>query len=153
MKPVIGSGVPMPLIVLLLAVAIAAFAFGLFQSQGRKDYNRAVTAYNTGDYTGAMSTLDQIIGRDPGNTDALILRCESAFMVKDDDKALSDCTHAIKLTSERADAYFYRGLAYARTDRPFDAVEDFRRVLELNPDHPAADYMKHYIAQYAAPAA
>ena len=153
MKPVIGSGVPMPLVMLLVVVAIAAFAFGLFQSQTRKDYNRAVSAYNAGDYTSAMSTLDQVIGRNPRDADALTLRCESAFMLKDDDHALADCSKAISLEAGRADAYFYRGLAYARTDRQYNAVDDFRKVLEINPDHPAAKYMKQYIAQYAAPAA
>jgi WD40 repeat protein/Flp pilus assembly protein TadD len=41
-----------------------------------------------------------------------------------------------------ADAYYRRGVAYARRDRSREALDDFRRALALRPDHAEAHYRR-----------
>jgi tetratricopeptide (TPR) repeat protein len=48
-------------------------------------------------------------------------------------EALSDLSTAIKLDPSYADAYFTRGGLYMRFDRYANAVNDFKKVIQLNP--------------------
>jgi tetratricopeptide (TPR) repeat protein len=41
-----------------------------------------------------------------------------------------------------AEAYYRRGLAYARRDRRREALDDFRRALALKPDHAEAHHQR-----------
>lgn len=54
--------------------------------------------------------------------------------------AVEACTEAIALDDSVPEAYFNRGIAYARLKRYEDALEDLSRAIELNPDFVAAYY-------------
>jgi len=63
------------------------------------------------------------------------------------DLALGDFDRAIKLDPRFAGAYYNRGLLYRRENQPAQAIADFRKYLELNPNAPNRSTVQQWIAQ------
>ena len=56
------------------------------------------------------------------------------MMVRQIDKAIEAYSHAIKLDSHHADAYGNRGLAYFHEEKRDLAIEDFNKLIQLEPN-------------------
>ena len=52
---------------------------------------------------------------------------------------------AIDFNREYADAYLYRAHVYKSSDRPVEALADFRHYLELYPESPYRESIEGYI--------
>jgi tetratricopeptide (TPR) repeat protein len=59
----------------------------------------------------------------------------------DHQKGLVSFDEAIKHDPRHVSAYYNRGLAHERNGDFTQAADDYRRVLELDPDHPQSRYM------------
>jgi tetratricopeptide (TPR) repeat protein len=60
----------------------------------------------------------------------------------DDDRAIADCTQAIRLDPNRFDAYFGRGLSYFHKADYDRAIADFTQVIRLTPNTANAYYRR-----------
>lgn len=88
------------------------------------------------DYIEAVQRYDRLI--DPGNPDSLALyrRAVALDASGHTDKALDDYTAAIKADPKSSLAFLGRGVLLAARKRAYDrAVEDFDRVLVIEPDN------------------
>ncbi len=64
------------------------------------------------------------------------------------DAALVYSEQAIKLAPQYASSYYARGKVHIHFGDEREAADDFRRTLELAPDHPNADEMLRHIAAF-----
>jgi tetratricopeptide (TPR) repeat protein len=64
---------------------------------------------------------------------------------KDNDRAISDYSEAIKLDPQYVNAYLNRGIAYDSKGDTDASIADFGRVIELKPDDPLAYYDRGYL--------
>jgi tetratricopeptide (TPR) repeat protein len=88
------------------------------------------------DYLEAVQHYDELI--DSGNPDALALfrRAVALNASGQSDKALADYTAAIKADPKASFAFLERGVLLATRKRAYDrAIEDFNKVLKLEPDN------------------
>jgi len=98
------------------------------------------------DYIRAVPFLDEVIARDPANTDALLRRGWCYFQLNEFEKAVEDYSLALTHKPEDAELHVVRGMAkYAqglppRTNlfRVNEGVEDLEKAIELSPDLPDA---------------
>jgi tetratricopeptide (TPR) repeat protein len=59
-----------------------------------------------------------------------------AALEKDDlERAVSNCTEAIRLRSDFAEAYYYRGEAYRRLYKSGNAIDDCTKAIEIRPNY------------------
>ena len=56
------------------------------------------------------------------------------------DQAIKDSSEAIRLKPGYADAWYHRGLAYARKDNYDQAIKDWSEAIRLKPDYADAWY-------------
>lgn len=71
---------------------------------------------------------------DPANIDALVLRGAGYYYLGADEKARADFSEAIHLSPRDPRAPVYRGIIEFQRHNCGDAVNDFRRALEIIPD-------------------
>ena len=64
----------------------------------------------------------------------------------DYNKAIADCTEAIRLNPQLAEAYAGRGCAYVEKGDHDKAISDFTEAIHLNPKHVNAYYNNRGIA-------
>lgn len=97
----------------------------------------------TGDYVGAIATLDEAIAGKPGNPGLLNSRCWiKATGNLQLDSALKDCTKAIELADDATGALDSRALVYLRMNRLDDALADLNAALDQDPDQDASLYLR-----------
>jgi len=53
------------------------------------------------------------------------------------EKSIDNFNKAIAFQGDNFDAFFYRGLAYYRTDKFDEAIKDYERAIQLNPKNPS----------------
>lgn len=99
------------------------------------------------DYPRAISLADEIIGVDPANAGAYLVRGIANYSTGQTDAALVDLSKAISLDARDAEAYLYRGLAYNRKKDSSAAVADFSQALKLNPQYGVAYYYRGLVRQ------
>lgn len=63
----------------------------------------------------------------------------------DPEGALEYFNRAVEENAELADAYYYRGLTYLSSEKKAEAIADFKKFLELAPDHPSAGEAKSFL--------
>ena len=52
------------------------------------------------------------------------------------EKSIDNFNKAIEFPGDNFDAFFYRGLAYHRTDRFDEAIKDYERAIQINSKNP-----------------
>lgn len=65
-------------------------------------------------------------------------RCNAYYEFEKFENAIADCSEAINLNPKGAWAFFYRGLARQKLEQNALAISDFRKTLELDPNHMGA---------------
>lgn len=113
-----------------------------------------VEAYNNrGSVHMLMGNLDDALA---DYTEAIRIRPDFAafnnrgtvFQKKGDlDQAVADYTQSILLNPKVSRVYFNRGTARDQQNDYLGAVEDFKRCLKIQPDHPMASELRQYIAK------
>ncbi|WP_213982141.1 DUF3857 domain-containing protein [Sphingomonas sp. dw_22] len=94
----------------------------------------------------ALSLLDGVIAKSPGNAGLMNSRC----WIKGTrnvalDTALKDCTKAIELSESPASALDSRALVYFRMNRMDDAVADLNAALDYDSEQAASLFMRGVI--------
>lgn len=84
------------------------------------------------DADSAMADLDAVLGRQPKNSDGLLLRGMVWSSKRDYAKALDDLSGAIA-QRESVEGYFARAKAYEAQNDSTKAAQDYRRATELKP--------------------
>jgi len=79
-----------------------------------------------------LADLDKAINSDSGNADARFRRSLIHLHLGNNDKAVEDCTEAIKLASEY---FLIRGAAYLNKGDCDQAIRDFTKAIELDPEN------------------
>ena len=84
------------------------------------------------DADSAMADLDAVLGKQPKNSDGLLLRGMVWSSKRDYAKALDDLSGAIA-QRESVEGYFARAKAYEAQNDSTKAAQDYRRATELKP--------------------
>ncbi|MHC4540673.1 MAG: ankyrin repeat domain-containing protein [Planctomycetota bacterium] len=69
---------------------------------------------------------------DAKDSDSYYERGDHFYWQHEFDRAIEDCSSAIRLNPENDSAYYCRGRAWAQKDNPQQAVADWKRAIELN---------------------
>ncbi len=102
--------------------------------------NRGILLNRAKRYQDAIGDFNTAITLEPRSGEAFLNRGNSHFFLRDFDAALVDYERAIELgTRDLHAAHFNRGLVLEVMARPEEALEAYRRSLEVRPDFlPAA---------------
>ena len=129
------------------------------EAEQQSDYDGAIRAYSAilalkpddepilldrgGNYAGkkdfdhALADFSALIAKQPDNADALNARCwDRAWVNRDLDGALADCSAALKLIRNRqtiAEVHDSRGFVYFRKGDFSRAITDYDAALQLSP--------------------
>jgi len=107
---------------------------------------KAEVLARAGDATAAIAALDEAITAKPGDPNYLNGRCwTKGTLDVQIDSALQDCTRAIELAQNNANALDSRALVYFRMKRFDEALADINASLELRPGFPNSLYLRGVI--------
>jgi tetratricopeptide (TPR) repeat protein len=119
----------------------------------------AENAFERRQYTAALSDLDKLLAQNPGHSEGLALKkqvlyrmAKSQYDQKNYGEAYRSLTELTKLAPSYEDTsaliqdsrrrlveqHYSRGLSYYREEKLPDAIAEWRRVLELDPQHVSA---------------
>ncbi len=103
-------------------------------------YNsRGLEAFNKKDYKKAFDDVSLAIQADPRNATPYINRCAIyLYAWKQYAEAINDCSEAIKLATKSSMAYNHRGYAYEMSNSRNEAIADYKRALQIDPQNQTA---------------
>ncbi len=117
---------------------------------------RALKYFNSGQYQQAIDIYSRIItinSEDIADLVAYIKRAEAYLELENPNAAIKDYTKAIELITPlkdfdeyHADFLFRRGLVYDSLGNLLKAVEDYSKVIEMNPDDALRAYNNRAVA-------
>lgn len=98
-------------------------------------YNLGISYDHNGNYLEAINILDESIRMAPDNPKGHVLKGMTLTHMKQYSGAETEYTKAIQISPADVDTYMYRGLLYEDNLNRYDqAIGDFRKVLEIEPD-------------------
>ena len=114
--------------------------FAAVNTQLQIAYNsRGLEAFNKKDYKKAFDDVSLAIQAEPTNPTPYINRCAIyLYAWKQYEEAINDCSEAIKLATRSSMAYNHRGYAYEMSNSRSEAIADYRKALELDPQNQTA---------------
>lgn len=114
--------------------------FSAANTQRQVVYNtRGLEAFNKKDYRKAFDDVSLAIQADPKNPVPYINRCAiQLYAWKQYNEAISDCSKAIGLSTRSSSAYNHRGYAYEMINNRTEAIADYRKALDLDPQNQSA---------------
>jgi tetratricopeptide (TPR) repeat protein len=110
--------------------------------------NRAIAYHAKGEYDRAIADYKKAIDINPRNADAYYNRAIVHDAKGEYDRAIADLSKAIEINPSHVRAYYNRGVAHEKR-----AVDDYRRVLSIDPDaqHAKDALSRHLRAARTAP--
>jgi tetratricopeptide (TPR) repeat protein len=90
------------------------------------------------DYMGAIRDFNRVIRSNPNFAEAYIARAQSKFFLSDYDAARQDAEKSIELKPALENAHFILGEICLAQQKFADALPEFNRTLELNPNNSEA---------------
>jgi tetratricopeptide (TPR) repeat protein len=111
-------------------------------SSGRWAHELAKVHRNEGDYTRALSAIERALDREPYNATYRELAAAIALQTHDNERALHHVYAASLIEPQRASHPARLAALYFRLDRHDAADAAARRALELDPESPAAKFLK-----------
>jgi tetratricopeptide (TPR) repeat protein len=98
-------------------------------------YERAFTWADTGKYAEALSDINQAMSLDTDTrVSYLMARAEFSNQLGQFEKALADCEEIMTSSRDQAIVYYQRGVARFGLKNYTDAITDFTRAIQLEPD-------------------
>lgn len=103
-------------------------------------YNsRGLLRFNKKDYKTAYDDITMAINLNPKSPTPYINRCViHLYGWKDADRAIEDCSAAIRLSTKSSMAFNHRGYAYEVQNNREAAIADYRKALEIDPRNETA---------------
>jgi TonB family protein len=114
--------------------------FNAVQNQILLAYNgRGLMHFNKKEFKAALEDVTTAININPQNPTPYVNRCVIyLYALRDYDKAIDDCSAAIRLTDKSSAAYNYRGYAYEMKKDLNNATTDYKKALEIDPKNEKA---------------
>lgn len=104
------------------------------------------------EYMAAIVNFNQVLEKDPDNSQAYYLRGRIKEIFFDRHGAMKDYNSAIEKDNAFVDAYFARGNNKYVLQDYYGAISDYTKTIEINPDHVDAYYKrgqaKHRLEAY-----
>lgn len=125
-----------PLLLLILVATFAAFEATAQEESTSSDslWQRALSLYNQGELTSAVSCLDQLLSLDPNHKEALSYRghiCRELGRFEDD---FNSWDRYVSLDSTNAFGWFNRAFPLWMLKRYGEAADSYRRASRLAPN-------------------
>ena len=108
-------------------------SFARLSSNVKAELERAEQQIREGQLGMAVQTLSLLIGENPKNSLAFVLRGEANAQRKNDADALADFSTAVELDPSNADRLSARGFFCLSRGNTVDALADFNRAIEIDP--------------------
>lgn len=114
--------------------------FAAVNTQLQIAYNsRGLEAFNKKDYKKAFDDVSLAIQADPQSPTPYINRCAIyLYALKQYREAVNDCSSAIRLSTRSSMAYNHRGYANEMLNNRNEAIADYKKALDLDPQNQAA---------------
>jgi tetratricopeptide (TPR) repeat protein len=116
----------------------------LIQQQNQKaeqalQLNRqALQQIESEDYQTAITTLNQAITLNPGETKLYLNRGAAYSRLNSHQSAIANYNKAIEVEPNSADAYYYRGDEYLQKGELNTALSDYNQVIQFDPNYSSA---------------
>jgi tetratricopeptide (TPR) repeat protein len=107
-------------------------------SNVKSELARAETQIHNGQLSMAVQTLSLLIGANPKNSLAFVLRGQANAERRNDADALADFSTAVELEPENPERLSARGFFRLSRGNTVDALADFNRAIELDPKNARA---------------
>ncbi len=114
--------------------------FASIRTQVQIAYNsRGLEAFNKKDFKKAFDDVSAAIQADPQSPTPYINRCAIyLYAWKQYAEAINDCSAAIRLATRSSMAYNHRGYAYEMSNSRSEAIADYKKALEIDPQNQSA---------------
>lgn len=96
---------------------------------------RAMEAYQSEDWEGAVVHFNQVLSYTLDTPDLLYMKAQAEYHTGDHYGAISDTGKILKNYPKHIEAYELRGAAYSRLNEMDMAVKHYREGLKLDPEH------------------
>lgn len=116
---------------------------------GDEKAREAARVLASGDAAGAERLAEKVLGEEPKNGAALMVRGMARAARERWEAAEGDFTRAIEIDAGRVGAYQQRGIARFMQGKAAEAVADFDRYLELRPEERANHWQRGIALYYA----
>ncbi len=113
-------------------------SFARLSSNVKAELEKAEQQIREGQLGMAVQTLSLLIGENPKNSLAFVLRGEANAQRKNDADALADFSTAVELDPTNADRLSARGFFCLSRGNTVDALADFNRAIEIDPKNARA---------------
>ncbi len=108
-------------------------SFARLSNNAKAELEKAEQQIRDGQLGMAVQTLSLLIGENPKNSLAFVLRGEANAQRKNDADALADFSTAVELEPHNADRLSARGFFCLSRGNTVDALADFNRAIEIDP--------------------
>lgn len=104
---------------------------------------RGHALFNLGKYSDALISYEQVLQREPNNSSLLTQRCNILVALGNNEDAILSCEEALKVNSNwgnitPAIAWYHRGSALKKLNRPPEAITSFERATLIQPNYSLA---------------
>jgi tetratricopeptide (TPR) repeat protein len=113
-------------------------SYASLTSSVKSELERAETQIHDGQFNMAVQTLSLLIGENPKNSLAFVLRGQANAERHNDADALADFSTAVELEPENPERLSARGFFCLSRGSTVDALADFNRAIELDPKNARA---------------
>jgi tetratricopeptide (TPR) repeat protein len=96
-------------------------------------FNKAISSYNIGRYSDALSSLDKVLQIEPNNVTAIFLKGNSSYRNGNYQDAISSFDKVLENKPNNTDAMFYKALSSYNLQRYNEAILQLNRLLAENP--------------------
>ncbi len=96
-------------------------------------FERGSYGLSIGNYDSALIFIDAAISVNPNKSYFYFARGECYFSKKDFEESINAYSFAIGLSANYPEAYYKRGLANLQLGKPGDAIADYTRTIQYNP--------------------
>jgi len=126
----------------VLFFVCVALGFG----QSEDGYEKAKTAFQSGNYVEAVSLFEALESAGPGKTDALLYSAKASIHLQNFAHAENALQHYLERNPESANGYYLLGYVLNRENRPAESLEIYTRAAKIAP--PTGDDLKIVALDY-----
>jgi tetratricopeptide (TPR) repeat protein len=125
---------------MVVLAGLVIFAFFYYQytvrehTPGENRYRLANKHLEDGEYNEALTVFNEVLSRFPDYKNAHLGKALTLMQMEKFDESRSSFDRAIELDHNFASAYANRGILNDRTAHYQEALSDYRKALELNPE-------------------